>query len=165
MIVEHPTLLKVSLSFQNLTTRQKHDIIQREDSLVLKCFEVLHCEAGIPHHVLAHFPTALTGNPLEVQRLKQKYLNQYSQIAERHQFLKSLGRAQYDPGQPQYVSPAALTEGSDVEFAEKVARSNIQLYNAFLKTLQKTENVIRWCFYMIKSLLINATTHITCCRA
>jgi len=103
MIVEHPTLLK------------------RDDSLVLKCFEVLHCEAGIPHHVLAHFPTALTGNPLE--------------IAERHQFLKSLGRAQYDPGKPQYVSPAALTEGSDVEFAEKVARSNIQLYNAFLKTL------------------------------
>ena len=48
MVVEHPTLLK------------------RDDSLVLKCFEVLHCEAGIPHHILAHFPTALTGNPLEV---------------------------------------------------------------------------------------------------
>ena len=39
---------------------------QRDDSLVLRCFEILHCEAGIPHHVLAHFPTALTGNPLEV---------------------------------------------------------------------------------------------------
>jgi len=103
MVVEHPTLLK------------------RDDSLVLKCFEVLHCEAGIPHHILAHFPTALTGNPLEV--------------AERHQFLISLGRAQYDPGKPQYVSPIALTEGSDVEFAEKVARSTIQLYNAFLKTI------------------------------
>lgn len=103
MVVEHPTLLK------------------RDDSLVLKCFEVLHCEAGIPHHILAHFPTALTGNPLEV--------------AERHQFLTSLGRAQYDPGKPQYVSPIALTEGSDMEFAEKVARSTIQLYNAFLKTI------------------------------
>ena len=57
------------------------------------------------------------------------------QVAERHQFLTSLGRAQYDPGKAQYVSPAALTEGSDLEFAEKAARSNIQLYNAFLKTL------------------------------
>jgi len=103
MVVEHPSLLK------------------RDDSLVLRCFEILHCEAGIPHHVLAHFPTALTGNPLEV--------------AERHQFLKCLGRAQYDPGKPQYVSPTALTEGSDLEFVEKVARSTIQLYNAFLKTL------------------------------
>jgi len=103
MVVEHPSLLK------------------RDESLVLRCFEVLHCEAGIPHHILAHFPTALTGNPLEV--------------AERHQFLTSLGRAQYDPGKPQYVRPTALTEGSDLEFAEKVARSTIQLYNAFLKTL------------------------------
>ena len=57
------------------------------------------------------------------------------QVAERHQFLTSLGRAQYDPGKPQYVSPTALTEGSDLEFVEKVARSTIQLYNAFLKTL------------------------------
>jgi len=103
MVVEHPSLLK------------------RDDSLVLSCFEVLHCEAGIPHHILAHFPTALTAKPLEV--------------AERHQFLTSLGRAQYDPGKPQYVSPTALTEGSDLEFVEKVARSTIQLYNAFLKTL------------------------------
>jgi len=103
MVVVHPSLLK------------------RDDSLVLRCFEVLHCEAGIPHHVLAHFPTALTGNPLEV--------------AERHQFLTSLGRAQYDPGKPQYVSPRDLSEGSDLEFAERVARSTVQLYNAFLKTL------------------------------
>lgn len=103
MVVEHPSLLK------------------RDDSLVLRCFEVLHCEAGIPHHILAHFPTALTSKPQEV--------------AERHQFLTSLGRAQYDPGKPQYVSPAALTEGSDLEFAENVARSTIQLFNAFLKTL------------------------------
>jgi len=103
MVVEHPSLLK------------------RDDSLVLRCFEVLHCEAGIPHHILAHFPQALTSKPQEV--------------AERHQFLTSLGRAQYDPGKPQYVSPAALTEGSDLEFAEKVARSTIQLFNAFLKTL------------------------------
>jgi len=103
MVVAHPSLLK------------------RDDNLVLRCFEVLHCEAGIPHHVLAHFPTALTGNPLEV--------------TERHQFLTSLGRAQYDPGKPQYVSLTALAEGSDLEFAEKVARSTIQLYNAFLKTL------------------------------
>jgi len=103
MVVEHPSLLK------------------RDDSLVLRCFEILHCEAGIPHHILAHFPTALTSKPQEV--------------AERHQFLTSLGRAQYDPGKPQYVSPAALTEGSDLEFAENVARSTIQLFNAFLKTL------------------------------
>jgi len=103
MVVEYPSLLK------------------RDDSLVLRCFEVLHCEAGIPHHILAHFPTALASKPQEV--------------AERHQFLTSLGRAQYDPGKPQYVSPAALTEGSDLEFAENVARSTIQLFNAFLKTL------------------------------
>ena len=139
MVVEHPSLLKVSFFFH--WTLNSKTPAQRDDSLVLSCFEVLHCEAGIPHHILAHFPTALTAKPLEVTLSAlhcekiQLVVIKTIQVAERHQFLTSLGRAQYDPGKPQYVSPTALTEGSDLEFVEKVARSTIQLYNAFLKTL------------------------------
>ena len=48
---------------------------QRDDSLVLRCFEVLHCEAGIPHHILAHFPKALTSKPQEVPFLTNTNTN------------------------------------------------------------------------------------------
>ena len=68
MVVEHPSLLKVSY-FLPLKPLPKKNYPQRDYSLVLRCFEILHCEAGIPHHILAHFPTALTSKPQEVELL------------------------------------------------------------------------------------------------
>ena len=104
------------------TLQQKHDLYK---SLVV--FEIS----------ADHPPPPSSERPLKgpLFLLPFLYCNWVLQVAERHQFLTSLGRAQYDPGKPQYVSPAALTEGSDLEFAENVARSTIQLFNAFLKTL------------------------------
>lgn len=56
-------------------------------------------------------------------------------VKQRHQFLKSLGRAQYDPSKENYVPVKALVEGTDLEFCKNYAKCNIDDLNTFLKTL------------------------------
>lgn len=56
-------------------------------------------------------------------------------LMERHMFLDKLGRAQYDPKKPNYVSLFALVTGDDATFATEIAKSSVHAYNAFLKTL------------------------------
>ncbi len=51
------------------------------------------------------------------------------------QFLKLLGRAQFDPREPNYVSPPAFAVTDDVGFVRDVAKANMTDYNRFLKTL------------------------------
>ena len=46
-----------------------------------------------------------------------------------------LERNQYDPSQPNYVSPVALAETSDQDFCLNYAKVPIQIFNQFLKTL------------------------------
>lgn len=54
-------------------------------------------------------------------------------IRERHEYLKSLGRDQYDPTQPNYVSLAVFDKCGDVKFATDIAKTSIAEYNKFLK--------------------------------
>lgn len=56
-------------------------------------------------------------------------------IKQRHLFLKILGRAQYDPKLPNYISLLTLVGGTDADFAVDIAKSSLQAFNAFLKTL------------------------------
>lgn len=56
-------------------------------------------------------------------------------LKERHLFLKSLGRSQYDPHKPNYVSVEMITHGDDSVFCQNVAKTPVELYNLFLKTL------------------------------
>lgn len=56
-------------------------------------------------------------------------------IRERHGFLESIGRAQYDPKIELYISLDALCKYSDEEFAEKVARRPYAEYDRYLRTL------------------------------
>jgi len=97
--------------------------------VILKCqmriireqFDVLHNEIGIPHELLVKFPDTLTKNELITRG--------------RHKFLEQLGRNQYDPTLPNYVSPSMLTVYSDAEFCEKSAKSDVDTYYKFLKTI------------------------------
>lgn len=56
-------------------------------------------------------------------------------LDNRHFFLKSLGRAQYDPTKANFICPETFAKVSDTEFAVEMARSSVCAYHAFLKTL------------------------------
>lgn len=62
-------------------------------------------------------------------------VNRVSRMRERHLFLKSLGKAQYDPTKPNFISIRMITHGNDASFCEFVAKTSIETYNMFLKTL------------------------------
>jgi len=88
---------------------------------LIRSFETLHNVAKIPHETLVRFPASITQT--------------WKILHPRHKYLESLGRAQYCPTLPNYISPYALSEGDDTEFAEKVAGTSIELYDLFQKTL------------------------------
>lgn len=56
-------------------------------------------------------------------------------LQERHEYLRQLSKAQYDPRQPLYVSFKQLTAGSDQDFALNVARTSLSAYEEYLRTL------------------------------
>lgn len=56
-------------------------------------------------------------------------------IRQRDEFLKSLGRDQYDPSKENFVPLKRLVSGKDQDFCSKVAKSNVRTFNDFLKTL------------------------------
>lgn len=56
-------------------------------------------------------------------------------LRERFMFLQKLNRLQFDPKKPNYISLMTLVSESDGHFAVEVAKSSIQTYNEFLKTL------------------------------
>ncbi|XP_062556204.1 transcription termination factor 3, mitochondrial [Armigeres subalbatus] len=54
---------------------------------------------------------------------------------QRHGFLKFLGKAQYDPSKDLYISLKTLVEGTDQEFVINTAKSSMQCFDDYLKTL------------------------------
>ena len=84
-------------------------------------FELLHNDAKIPHEVLSKFPKSLLGSAMHTQ--------------PRLQFLRAIGRDQFDPSLPNYISPEMLTVVSDAEFCDKSAKCSEELFDKFLKTL------------------------------
>ncbi|KAF5300742.1 hypothetical protein FQA39_LY10987 [Lamprigera yunnana] len=88
---------------------------------LLKTFEYLHKDMKIPIERIAEVPEVLTCRLFRLQ--------------QRHLFLKSLDRVQYNSRQPNYVSLIALVSKTDVVFCKDVAKSSIEAYNTFLKTL------------------------------
>ncbi|XP_062424321.1 transcription termination factor 3, mitochondrial [Rhea pennata] len=84
-------------------------------------FDYLHNVMGIPHDMLTRFP--------------QVFNSKLLRIRERHLFLKFLGRAQYDPAQPSYISLDQLVSLPDEVFCTEIAKASIQDFEKFLKTL------------------------------
>lgn len=88
---------------------------------IVDAFTYLHQEAGLSHAQIVQFPAILRTRECVYK--------------PRHQFLVHLGRAQFDPKEPNYVSPKALVTGIDAVFCENVAKTTVDKYNEFLKTL------------------------------
>ncbi|XP_075211547.1 mitochondrial transcription termination factor 3 [Lycorma delicatula] len=106
-------LKKMLLNKPLLFTKSKKHILER--------FNYLHNVMKLSHELISSQPEVLT---CRVFRLQQ-----------RHKFLESLGRAQFNPTQPGYVSLKSLISGDDSEFCRDVAKSAVSVFNMFQKTL------------------------------
>lgn len=69
-----------------------------------------------------------------IVKMPQVLLCRKNRLQQRHLFLVELKKAQYDPFKPMYVSPRALVSATDAEFCINVAKTSVDVYNAFLKT-------------------------------
>ncbi|XP_015118742.1 transcription termination factor 3, mitochondrial [Diachasma alloeum] len=99
----------------------KPKIWEKARLALIASFIYVHEVMEIPHEIIAKQPSVIA---TRVERLKQ-----------RHLFLVALKRAQYDAKKPLYVPLDSLAMGTDFEFCTKRAKSSIELYDMFLKTL------------------------------
>ncbi|XP_004047379.1 transcription termination factor 3, mitochondrial isoform X1 [Gorilla gorilla gorilla] len=84
-------------------------------------FDFVHNVMSIPHHIIVKFP--------------QVFNTRLFKVRERHLFLTYLGRAQYDPAKPNYISLDKLVSIPDEIFCEEIAKASVQDFEKFLKTL------------------------------
>ncbi|GFY79221.1 transcription termination factor 3, mitochondrial [Trichonephila inaurata madagascariensis] len=84
-------------------------------------FNVVHNLMGISHEMIIKNPEIFT---------RRGFI-----IKQRHLYLVHLNLAQYDPSLPLYVSLYDLVVTTDSEFCEKCAKTSVEKYNEFLKTL------------------------------
>lgn len=122
---ENQFILKEEFGFepnelrQLLKTKPKLWIIGRKS--LRERFDYVHNKMGISHEQILHFPGGL--------------LRRLFALKQRHLFLIALGRSQYDPKRENYVSLKSIVSGSDAEFCTEVAKSSVEKFNEFLKTL------------------------------
>ncbi|XP_044267016.1 transcription termination factor 3, mitochondrial [Tribolium madens] len=118
-------VIKEEMGFTSEETKQillqRPKIFMKSQNAILKTFEYIHKEMNIPLETIAKMPQILTCREF---RIKQ-----------RHLFLKKLGKLQFDPKQPNYISLISLVSQSDAHFATEVAGSSINAFNEFLKSL------------------------------
>lgn len=76
---------------------------------------------GIPHELIVKSPKI--------------FRRRLPLIKGRHQYLKTLDRVQYDPTKPLYVPLSAFYEIDDSLFCLKYAKTSVNDFNAFLKSL------------------------------
>ncbi|XP_058899613.1 transcription termination factor 3, mitochondrial [Kogia breviceps] len=88
---------------------------------VTETFDYVHHVMRVPHHIMVKFP--------------QVFNSRLFKVKERHLFLAYLGRAQYDPGKPNYISLDKLVSVPDETFCEEMAKASVQDFEKFLKTL------------------------------
>uniref|UniRef100_A0A1B0FJM0 Transcription termination factor 3, mitochondrial n=1 Tax=Glossina morsitans morsitans TaxID=37546 RepID=A0A1B0FJM0_GLOMM len=93
--------------------------ILKSDDLVER-FAYAHQEMNLSHQFILKVPEILTSREFRLR--------------ERHEFLKMLGRAQYDPERDLYISPKSLVEGNNYYFVRNIARSDMETFELFLKT-------------------------------
>ncbi|XP_066120742.1 transcription termination factor 3, mitochondrial [Saccopteryx bilineata] len=84
-------------------------------------FDYVHNVMNIPHHIIVRFP--------------QVFNTRLFKVKERHLFLTYLGRAQYDPVKPNYISLDKLVSRPDEIFCKEIANASVQDFEKFLKTL------------------------------
>lgn len=88
---------------------------------LVELFDYIHNTMKLPHEIMTKQAAILSC------RLEK--------IRTRHEYLKALGKVQYDPTKPMYISPMSIVSGTDVDFCSNVAKTTVETYNMFLKSL------------------------------
>ncbi|NXY26337.1 MTEF3 factor, partial [Atrichornis clamosus] len=124
-VKENLQVCQIELGFQRNEIQQivykTPKILTASKKRLKQTFDYLHNIMGIPHHMLTRFP--------------QVFNSKLLRIRERHMFLVFLGRAQYDPAQPSYISLDQLVSLPNEVFCTEIAKASIQDFENFLKTL------------------------------
>ncbi|XP_009948073.1 PREDICTED: transcription termination factor 3, mitochondrial [Leptosomus discolor] len=124
-VKENLQVCQIELGFQRNEIQQivfkTPKILTASKKRLKQTFDYLHNIMGIPHNMLTRFP--------------QVFNSKLLRIKERHMFLTFLGRAQYDPAQPSYISLDQLVSLPDEVFCTEIAKASIQDFEKFLKTL------------------------------
>ncbi|XP_050826415.1 transcription termination factor 3, mitochondrial [Serinus canaria] len=124
-VKENLQVCQIELGFQRNQIQQivckTPKILTASRKRLKQTFDYLHNIMGIPHHLLTRFP--------------QVFNSKLLRIRERHMFLAFLGRAQYDPAQPSYISLDQLVSLPDEVFCTEIAKASMQDFENFLKTL------------------------------
>nr|CAG4647351.1 EOG090X0C5Y [Megafenestra aurita] len=102
-----------------LLLKPKLWIMNRE--MLVDRFDYLHNVMKLDHESIMRFPGVLSCRNFKIK--------------QRHEFLIHLNRAQSNPKLPNYISPLDIVKDSDANFAVYTAKSSIQLFNDFCKTL------------------------------
>ncbi|XP_071105387.1 transcription termination factor 3, mitochondrial-like isoform X1 [Haliotis cracherodii] len=106
-------LKQMLVKYPKLFLTNKHDLGRK--------FDYLYNTMEMSHNTLVEWP--------------QVFRCRLHIIKQRHQFLLSVDRAQYDPTKENYVSLHALVTGYDLAFCENVAKASVIQYNNFLKSI------------------------------
>ncbi|XP_055142812.1 transcription termination factor 3, mitochondrial isoform X2 [Symphalangus syndactylus] len=85
--------------------------------------------------LVVRLPRLLTGSLEPVKENMKVFNTRLFKVKERHLFLTYLGRAQYDPAKPNYISLDKLVSIPDEIFCEEIAKASVQDFEKFLKTL------------------------------
>ncbi|NXX69661.1 MTEF3 factor, partial [Spizella passerina] len=124
-VKENLQVCQIELGFQRNEIQQivckTPKILTASKKRLKQTFDYLHNIMGISHHMLTCFP--------------QVFNSKLLRIRERHMFLAFLGRAQYDPAQPSYISLDQLVSLPDEVFCTEIAKASMEDFENFLKTL------------------------------
>ncbi|XP_041624910.1 transcription termination factor 3, mitochondrial isoform X3 [Vulpes vulpes] len=124
-VKENMKVYRLELGFkhneiQHMITRVPKMLTANKRKLT-ETFDYVHNVMSIPHHLIVRFP--------------QVFNTRLFKVKERHLFLTYLGRAQYDPTKPNYISLDKFVSVPDEIFCEEIAKASVQDFEKFLKTL------------------------------
>lgn len=124
-VKENLRVCRIELGFRENEIQQMVTCVPKlllaSKSKVTRLFDYLHNTMGIPHHLITKFPQAFNA----------KFLR----IKDRHLFLQHVGRAQYDPSQPNYIPLDKLVATPDDVFCVTLAKAMLSDFETFQKTL------------------------------
>ncbi|KAL2736945.1 hypothetical protein V1478_002324 [Vespula squamosa] len=124
-IRENTFAIKEEMGFNKIETKI---LLLNQPRLWIKCrknitdtFDYAHNEMKLSHQFIVSQAYVL--------------LCRKRRLEQRHMFLVKLGRAQYDPTKPLYVSLKSLIGGTDNDFCQNVAKTSTDTYDLYLKSI------------------------------
>lgn len=100
---------------------QQPEILDMLRPVLIIRLDLLHNQMGLSHEMITLFPNLINGPRVD---MKERFL-----------YLKKLKRNQFNPKLPLYVPPSALYNGTDEEFCRNHAKTSLEDYKLFLKSL------------------------------